>query len=149
MLILASDWLSRLFVRMIPTIFVVGVLVTVIAWLKLARSSYSYIAVRRPEPASGRQEPLAVTSLGVALILTFLAVGSDVFWVLHQMGLSWLERVVWMGAFLMALTLLICSWRRERRYPGRWRGRYVRVVTACVLGLNVGIALVAWNYGAL
>lgn len=143
----ASDWLSRVFVRIVPTAFPVVVLAILFSWLTLAKSAYLTVGSR--DPASPRQEPMAVSSLGVALILTFLCLGSDVLWVLHQMGLLWLERVVWAAAFLVALALLILSWRRERRYSSQWRGRYVRIVTACVLGLNVAIAIVARSYGAL
>jgi hypothetical protein len=100
-------------------------------------------------PTDPRQEPIGAVALCLAIILMVLPGEGELLWMLYRKGLVWLERGVWAACFLLLLTLVIVSWRRVHRAPARWCGRFVNVVTACILILNISRALVALHYHAL
>jgi hypothetical protein len=97
-----------------------------------------------------RQEPLGLVALVLAIVFMVPFVGvnfeAEILWMLHRQGRIGLERLVWLLCLLVVLVPLVLSWRRQRRYPDRWRdGRRKRLITAGILVFNVAqLAVAAW-----
>jgi hypothetical protein len=89
-----------------------------------------------------RQEPAGAVALGLALIVMILPLEGDILWTLHRENRTALERLIWLGCFLVVAIPFAISWRCLRRYPRRWRrGKENLLLTGSILALNV-IALV-------
>jgi hypothetical protein len=96
---------------------------------------------------SRRQEPIGAVALALALILMILPLEGEILWMLHREGRTSLERLIWFGCFLVVAIPFAFSWRRLRRYPGRWRhGKENTILTGSILALNVIALIVAlWS----
>jgi len=85
-----------------------------------------------------RQEPFGVIALGLALLVMVLPLEADILWMLHRSGRVVLAIALWCLCFVLVATPLAISWRRLRRYPGRWRrGLEALIITVCILAWNL------------
>jgi hypothetical protein len=100
-------------------------------------------------PVRKRPEPIGVLAVVLAIILMIVPLEADLLWVLHQQGRYTLQKIVWIFCFLVVFVPFIVSWRRMHLHPGRWRGRYNRVLTGIILCINIAFAIMARHYHAL
>jgi hypothetical protein len=85
-----------------------------------------------------RQEPFGIIALGLALFMMVLPLEPDILWMLHRSGRDATAITLWSMCFLVVATPLVVSWRRLRRYPGRWRrGFETWIITVCILAWNI------------
>lgn len=106
-------------------------------------------SMAKPSVIESRQEPIGAVALCLAIMLIVLPAEGDLLWILYRKGFVWLDRGLWGGVFLVLLTLVTFSWRRIHRNPASWHGRFINVLTVCILALNILQALLALRYHAL
>src|SRR6266404_3827809 len=94
-----------------------------------------------------QSESVGAVALILALVLMIVPIEGGVLWLLARQGRDVLFCVVWIACFLLVLVLFAISWRRLRRYPGRWRrGRENLWITGAILLLNILFPLVGLLY---
>ena len=108
----------------------------------------------KPNPPQSSQsletslEPFGFVAAASAIFFTLTTFEGGILWILHREGRVALQKIVWIF-FLAVLIPFLVSCYRLRSKPNRWRGRWVLVVTAIILTLNVAELIMAWHYHAI
>jgi hypothetical protein len=76
-------------------------------------------------------------ALGLALFMMVLPLEREILWMFHRSGRLVPAVALWCICFLLVAPPLSISWRRLRRYPGRWRRGFENLIIAlCILAWN-------------
>ena len=85
-----------------------------------------------------RQEPYGRIALALALLVMVLPLEGEILWTLHRSGRDLSAITLWAMFFVAVTTPFVVSWRRLRRYPGRWqRGFEASIIVGCILAWNI------------
>jgi hypothetical protein len=77
-------------------------------------------------------------ALGLALFLMVVPLEREILWMFHRSGRVAPAVALWCICFLLVGTPLSISWRRLRRYPGRWRRGFENLIIAlCILAWSI------------
>jgi hypothetical protein len=102
-----------------------------------------------PQFSERSLEPFGYVAVVLAIFFTVANFEGEILWMLHKAGLIALQWIVWIFCFLAILIPFLVSCYRLCSTPNHWRGRWMLVVTAIILALNIAQLIMARHYHAI